>query len=33
MNDRVGEINYNTFGSLMIIKEYRDYKDVDVYFP
>lgn len=30
--DRTGEISYNTFGSKMIIKEYRKYDDVDVYF-
>ena len=31
--DRTGEIGYNNFGSKMIIKEYRKYSDVDVYFP
>lgn len=31
--DRTGEINYNTFGSKMIIKEYRKAIDIDVYFP
>lgn len=31
--DRTGEINYNNFGSEMIIKEYRGCMDVDVYFP
>lgn len=31
--DRTGEINYNTFGSKMIIKEYRNANDIDVYFP
>lgn len=32
MNDRIGEINYNDFGSKMIISDYRDCKDIDVYF-
>ena len=31
--DRIGERNYNTFGSEMIIAEYRKYSDIDVYFP
>lgn len=31
--DRIGEENYNNFGSKMVIKEYRKYKDIDVYFP
>ena len=31
--DRTGEINYNNFGSKIIIKEYRDCIDIDVYFP
>ena len=31
--DRTGEIGYNTFGSKMIVKEYRKYNDIDVYFP
>lgn len=31
--DRTGEINYNTFGSKMIIVEYRTNKDMDIYFP
>ena len=31
--DRTGEKCYNNFGSKMIIKEYRKYKDIDVYFP
>lgn len=31
--DRVGEMNHNSFGSKMIIKEYRCGKDIDVYFP
>ena len=33
MNNRIGEIEYNQFGSKMIIKEYRSYTDIDVYFP
>lgn len=33
MNNRIGEINYNKFGSKMVIKEYRNYDDVDIYFP
>ena len=31
--DRTGEENYNSFGSKMIIKEYRKTTDIDVYFP
>jgi hypothetical protein len=31
--NRTGEINYNTFGSKMIIIEYRGALDIDVYFP
>ena len=31
--DRTGEKNINTFGSEMIIVEYRMNRDVDVYFP
>ena len=31
--DRTGEIGYNNFGSKMVIKEYRNRKDIDVYFP
>ena len=31
--DRTGEENINNFGSKMIIKEYREYSDIDVYFP
>lgn len=31
--ERIGEENYNKFGSLMIIKDYRKYNDIDVYFP
>lgn len=33
MKDRTGEINYNTFGSVMVIKEYRGCMDIDVFFP
>ena len=31
--DRTGEINYNKFGSKIIISEYRGALDIDVYFP
>ena len=31
--DRTGEEGYNNFGSKMIIKEYRNKRDIDVYFP
>ena len=31
--DRTGEGKLNNFGSKMIIKEYRKYSDIDVYFP
>ena len=31
--DRIGEEGYNSFGSKMIIKEYRSCMDIDVYFP
>ena len=31
--NRTGEEGINNFGSKMIIKEYRKYSDVDVYFP
>ena len=31
--DRTGEERINNFGSKMIIKEYRKYSDIDVYFP
>ena len=31
--DRTGEEKYNSFGSKMIIKEYKSNKDIDVYFP
>ena len=31
--DRIGEEGYNSFGSKMIIKEYREYMDINIYFP
>ena len=31
--DRTGEERLNKFGSKMIIKEYRNNMDIDVYFP
>ena len=31
--ERIGEVNYNNFGSKMIITNYRNYSDVDIYFP
>ena len=31
--DRVGEVNYNNFGSKMVIVGYRKYSDIDIYFP
>ena len=31
--DRTGEEGINNFGSKIIIKEYRTYKNIDVYFP
>ena len=31
--DRIGEERFNSFGSKMVIKEYRSAKDIDVYFP
>lgn len=31
--NRKGEKNYNTFGSEMIITEYRERMDIDIYFP
>lgn len=31
--NRTGEINYNNFGSKMIISAYRNTRDIDVYFP
>ena len=30
---RIGEEKLNSFGSKMIIKEYKSNKDIDVYFP
>ena len=31
--DRAGEEILNSFGSKMVIKEYRGCNDIDVYFP
>lgn len=31
--DRTGEVKYNSFGSKMVIAEYRNNKDIDIYFP
>lgn len=31
--DAIGTINYNNFGSKIIIIDYRKYNDIDVYFP
>ena len=31
--DRSGEEGYNNFGSKMMIKEYRNARDIDIYFP
>ena len=31
--DRTGEEGCNSFGSKMVVKEYRNNKDIDVYFP
>ena len=31
--DRTGEERVNNFGSKMVIKEYRNSRDIDVYFP
>ena len=31
--DRTGEEGYNSFGSKMVIVEYRYRKDIDIYFP
>lgn len=31
--DRTGEERLNSFGSKMVIKEYRGCNDIDVYFP
>lgn len=33
MKNRTGEINYNNFGSEMILTNYNSSYDVDVYFP
>ena len=30
---RVGETNINNFGSKIVIVEYRNNKDIDIYFP
>ena len=31
--NRIGETNINTFGSEIIITEYKNSKDINVYFP
>ena len=31
--NRIGEENYNSFGSKMIITRYNGAKDLDIYFP
>lgn len=31
--NRIGEVKYNNFGSKMIITQYKNYNDIDVYFP
>ena len=31
--NRTGEESYNNFGSKMVIVEYRNNKDIDIYFP
>ena len=31
--DRIGERNYNTFGSEMVIVDYKRWDNIDVYFP
>ena len=31
--DRTGEVGHNTFGSKMVIVEYRGCHNIDVYFP
>ena len=31
--DRTGEERLNTFGSKMVIKEYRNARNIDIYFP
>ncbi len=33
MNDRMGEEKTNYFGSVIRISNYRNYDDIDVYFP
>lgn len=33
MNDKVGEIKYNNFGSKMVITNYKRWNDVTIYFP
>ena len=33
IRSRLGEERTNNFGSKMVIKEYRNSKDIDVYFP
>lgn len=33
LENRKGEKAYNNFGSIMIIHEYRNNKDIDIYFP
>lgn len=32
-SNKLGEINYNNFGSKMVIVEYRNAIDIDIYFP
>ena len=31
--DRTGEEKVNSFGSKMVVKEYRKYSDIDVHLP
>ena len=31
--DRIGEERVNSFGSKMVITDYRNRRDIDVYFP
>ena len=31
--NKTGEEKVNSFGSKMVVKEYRNNKDIDVYFP
>lgn len=31
--NRVGEVDYNNFGSKMVIVKYKNYHDIDIYFP